>query len=97
MGFTDEWNAWRARPFPKDVPVSEDMWFELLDIDRSAAGCIDTFSGRGSLDEWRIGVLERCLHSLHSLLPQIPKATSGYFEDLAALCRRVLGAVGRRN
>jgi hypothetical protein len=97
MGFAEDWKAWRARPFPTEVAASSDLGFELISIDTFAAGCLDTFSHRGTLDDERVGILERCLRDLHALLPQVPESSADYFAELASLCRRVLGAVGRRN
>jgi hypothetical protein len=97
MGFADDWKDWRDRPFPLDPPASSDLGVELRSIDTFAAGCLDTFSERGALDEQRIAVLERCLRDLHPLLSQVPESAGDYFAELAGLCRRVLGAVGRRN
>jgi hypothetical protein len=97
MGFAEDWKAWRKRPFPREPSASSDLGFELNSIDTFAAGCLDTFSQLGTLDTERIIVLERCLRDLHPLLPQIPDSARDYFSELADLCRRVLGVVGRRN
>lgn len=97
MGFAEDWKVWRDRPFPAEPDASSDLGFELRSIDTLAAGCLDTFSGRGSLDEQRIVILEGCLHDLQPLLSQVPEAAVDYFTELAELCRRALGAFGRRN
>ena len=97
MGFAEDWKAWRARPFPSEPAASSDLGFELRSIDTFAAGCLETFSQHGSLDDQRIAVLEQCLRDLHPLLSQLPEPAGEYFAELAALCRSVLGAVGRRN
>jgi len=97
MGFAEDWKAWRERPFPSEPPASSELGFELRSIDSFAAGCLDTFSERGALDDQRIGVLERCLRDLDRLLPQVPESAGDYFATLAKLCRSALGAVGRRN
>jgi hypothetical protein len=97
MSFTEDWKAWRQRPFPSEVSASTELGFDLLSIDTFAAGCLDTFSKFGTLDEQRISALERCLGDLHPLLSQVPDSAGDYFAELANLCRRVLGAVGRRN
>jgi hypothetical protein len=97
MGFAEDWTAWRERPFPSEPPASSDLGFELASIDTYAAGCLDTFSRRGTLDDQRTSVLERCLRDLHTLLPQVPDSARDYFTELAELCRTALGAVGRRS
>nr|AAS92969.1 hypothetical protein [uncultured bacterium] len=97
MGFAEDWKAWCDRPFPLDPPASSALGFELRSIDTFAAGCLDTFSERGTLDEPRIAVLERCLRDLRPLLPQVPESAGDYFNQFAELCGRALGAVGRRN
>jgi hypothetical protein len=97
MSFAEDWKAWRHRPFPAEPSASTDLGFELISIDTCAAGCLDTLSQRGKLDDESIAILERCLRDLHSLLAQIPESAREYFTDLADLCRRALGAVGRGN
>jgi hypothetical protein len=97
MALLDEWKAWRALPFPRDPSVSTDVGFELRSIDSAAAGCLDTYFARGRLDDERVRILEACVRDLHLLLPGLPSDTSRYFNELAALCRGVLGAVDRRN
>jgi hypothetical protein len=97
MGFAEDLKAWREQPFPSEPSASSDLGFELRSIDSFAAGCLDTFSRCRTLDDQRIVVLEGCLRDLHLLLSQVPESARGYFTELAELCRRVLGEVGRRN
>jgi hypothetical protein len=96
MGFADDWDMWKTRPFPREVPASTDLGFELRSIDSAAAGCLDSFAKCGALDDERTGVLEGCLRDLQKLLPEVPEPARDYFADLAALCRRVLGSAGGR-
>lgn len=97
MGFAEDWKVWRERPFPSEPSASSDLGFELISIDTYAAGCLETFAQRGSLEAPLIAILERCVRDLQPLLPRVSDSAADYFAELAELCRRVLRAVGHPN
>jgi hypothetical protein len=97
MGLTDDWRAFQLRGFPAGVAGTEIDGVCVTTVDTFAAGCLETYFDRGRLDQQRIGVLEECVGDLHRVLPHLTGEPSEYFGKLAALCRGVLGAIGRRN
>jgi len=97
MTLLDAWKAWRERPFPSEVSTFDTGEVDVVFVDTFAAGCLDTYFASGHLDDQRISVMEECVRDLHRTLPRLSGETSKYFAELAALCRRVLAAVGRRN
>ena len=85
------WDEHRGAPFPaqlrgKDV---DEIDFVLLDAD--IAGCVQTLLSRGSLGEWREGVLNTCIGHLSVVLPLL---TDGgeftYYERLHVMAELAL-------
>lgn len=97
MALLDDWTSWRARPFPSGAPTVDTGDVDIILVDTYAAGCLDTYFHDGSLDQDRVRVLEECFRDLQRALPRLSGEASEYFGQLAALCSRVLGAIGRRD
>jgi hypothetical protein len=90
------WNEWKSLPFPANYSGKDVEGICITSLDSYAAGCIDTFiSRKGSLDAWRISVLEKCRDDLEIVLPKLDGEARTYFERLLKLSKKVLSLVGR--
>ncbi len=87
------WSEHQAAPFPKASRCREVAGHDLIALDYTAAGCISTFLGRGSLDAWRLAVLGLCYHGLDLVVAQLDGEERAYFGRLEELAGLVLEAV----
>jgi hypothetical protein len=79
------WDDFYKTPFP---PVDEgsEKHFQLVVLDTWIAGCISTFLDRkGSLDAWRLKVLQENAAELRTSLPDLRDNTRFYFEQLQTM------------
>ena len=95
MALIDDWKTWRKRPFPAGVYGLAIGDVDVVSVDTFAAGCLDTYFDGGRLDQQGLVVLEDCVRDLHGVLPLLSGEAFDYFDELAALCRGVLGIMGR--
>ena len=87
------WHEHQAAPFPKASRCREVAGNDLIALDYTAAGCISTFVGRGTLDTWRLAVLGLCYHGLGLAVAQLEGEERAYFSRLETLAGLVLEAV----
>jgi hypothetical protein len=97
MPLLEDYETWLRQPFPSGIDRFGVDEFEVGYLCHSAAGCISTYLGDRRLEEAKVRILEQCLLELQQVISQLPPEDGGKFQQLAALCRRVLGIVGRRN
>jgi hypothetical protein len=95
MSLLDDWTTWRRHEFPRGIAGTEIDGIDVTSVDSFAAGCIQTFFDRGTLDEKRISVLEGCIRDLQRALPQFSGPAEEYFGELLAIARAVLAGLGR--
>ncbi len=87
------WSEHQATAFPMASRCREVAGHDLVALDYTAAGCINTFLDRGSLDTWRLAVLGLCHHGLSLVVAQLDGEEQGYFRRLERLVGLVLEAV----
>ncbi|GAA2009450.1 hypothetical protein [Catenulispora subtropica] len=63
------WDDHLRHPFPARLRGKDVGEIDFIMLDADIAGCIQTLLSRGSLDEWRTAVLNRCLGHLAIVLP----------------------------
>lgn len=89
----ERWAAWAKRPFP-DIRTDAVDKVDLMSLDYSAAGCIDTFvHNKGKLNWSRIKYLRRAHLELNAVVRHLDGAPREYFDELRALTKAVLADV----
>jgi hypothetical protein len=82
--------AFKQTPFPERLAGRKVDGVDLAEVESAAAGCIDPFFEKGSLDPQRMEVLTRSMLNLRRTLPEIGGDAKPYFEELMALVEAVL-------
>ena len=86
----NSWKEFCGKPFP-DVGDGEVEDVDLIYLDSTAAGCIDTFvRNRGKIDADRIGLLKKAEQDLIELGRHLDGAPAVHFGQLHRLTRAVL-------
>ncbi len=61
--------------WPARLNIAERAGVDLERLDSDIAGCVTTWlKNGGSLDAWRLGILDRKLHELEQVLPELGEA-----------------------
>jgi hypothetical protein len=84
------WSVWAKLPFPS-VKIDAIEGVDLISLDYSAAGCVDTFVfNRGKLDWDRIKYLRRASNELARVVRRLEGPQRDYFKELNELTQAVL-------
>lgn len=88
------WAEFETVEFPRSLAGKEVAGIDLVLMDSSAAGCIQTFVEReGCLDTWRTAILGRCYRELAIATAELPGRARAYFARLERLAGLVLDAI----
>lgn len=93
---TGLWDEHLRAEFPTRLRGEEVAGVDMVMADSDVAGCVITFlEGRGVLDEWRRGILRRCIRDLDSVLPLLTDDEERrYYGRLREVASLVAGAPG---
>ena len=89
-GIEKSWSEFRAKPFPEGYAGVEVEGICLASLDTFSAGCIDTFVGRGRLEQQQISSLKDCLKDLDLVVKHLDGEAKNYFDHLRSLANQVL-------
>ncbi len=88
------WDEHLHAEFPAGQRGQEIAGTDLVLLDSSAAGCIQTFIARnGQLDTWRTAVLGKCYRELATVIAELSGCARAYFARLERLAGLVLDAI----
>ncbi len=87
------WREHEAARFPPASHCREVAGHDLIALDYTTAGCVNTFLARGTLDTWRLAVLGLCYHGLGLVVPEVEGEERAYFGRLERLAGLVLESV----
>ncbi|WP_141790229.1 hypothetical protein [Oryzihumus leptocrescens] len=82
-----------AAEYPPRLKAEEDIaGVDFMLTDDSLGSCVYVWlSGTGELDDWRRGVVQRCLEDLYRLLPELTEQELPYVNRLIAMGQLALG------
>ena len=94
---SDLWKEHMAAPFPNGFRANEVNGIDLVELDASVAGCVDTFLYRGNLNLFQTAILGLSYRNLSYVLRSLNDEGKEYFRRLERLAELVLKSVAVKN
>jgi hypothetical protein len=95
MELRRRWDAHRATAFPGEARGREIHGVDLVLVDSTAAGAIQTFLTNSSLDAGGVDSLSSAIETLEEGMPLLYGDSASYFAELLAIGRSVLSTMVR--